>query len=150
MNTNIWNPFREMEALLDRYNQATGRTLARSEDEGAVTLADWSPSVDIEESDNSYLIKADLPGVKKEDIDVTFDKGVLGIRGEKHEEKETGEKGGKRHRTERFSGRFERYFTLPSEINVEGIDASYRDGVLSLLIPKAREAKPKSIDVAVR
>lgn len=150
MNTNIWDPFREMEGLLDRYNRATGRALTGSEDEGAVTLADWSPSVDIEESDDSYLIKADLPGVKKENIDVTFDKGVLGILGEKREEKETGEQGSKRHRTERFTGRFERYFTLPSEINVEGIDASYRDGVLSLLIPKAREAKPKSIEVAVR
>lgn len=150
MNTNIWNPFREMEALLDRYNRATGRALTGSEDEGAVTRADWSPSVDIEESDDSYLIKADLPGVKKENIDVTFDKGVLGILGEKREEKETGEQGSKRHRTERYTGRFERYFTLPSEINVEGIDASYRDGVLSLLIPKAREAKPKSIEVAVR
>ena len=149
MNTNIWNPFQEMESLLDRYNQATGRKLASGEGEGAMTLADWSPTVDIEESDESYLIKADLPGVKKEDINVTFDKGVLGIQGKKEEEKEFDEQGGKRHRTERYTGRFARFFTLPAEIMPDGIDASYRDGVLSLLIPKAKETKPKSIEVAV-
>jgi HSP20 family protein len=138
-----------MEALLDRYNQATGRKLASGDGEGAMTLADWSPTVDIEESDESYLIKADLPGVKKEDINVTFDKGVLGIQGKKEEEKEFDEQGGKRHRTERFTGRFARFFTLPAEIIPDDIDASFRDGVLSLLIPKAKEVKSKSIEVAV-
>jgi len=150
MNTNIWNPFQEMEALLDRYNQATGRRLTSGEGESAVTLADWSPTVDIEESDESYLIKADLPGVRKEDISITFDKGVLGIQGEKKEEKEIEEQGGKRHRTERYTGKFARFFTLPSEIRPDDIDASCRDGVLALLIPKAKEVKPKSIKVAVR
>lgn len=150
MNTNIWNPFQEMESLLDRYNQSRGHPLSRGENEGAVTLADWSPTVDIEESDESYLIKADLPGVGKEDISVTFDKGVLGIQGEKKGQKEFEDNGGKRHRTERFSGRFARYFTLPSEIRPDDIDAAYRDGVLSLLIPKANEVKPESIEVAVR
>lgn len=150
MNTNIWNPFNEMESLLDRYNQATGRSIAKGEGEGAVTLADWSPTVDIEESEESYLIKADLPGVDKEGINVTFDKGVLGIQGEKKEEKEFEENGGKRHRTERYTGRFARFFTLPAEIRPEDIDATYRDGVLSLLIPKAKEAAPKSIEVAIR
>lgn len=150
MNTNIWNPFQEMESLLDRYNQATGRTLARNEGEAPVTLADWSPTVDIEESEESYLIKADLPGVKKEDINVTFDKGVLGIQGEKVEQKEFEENGGRRHRTERHTGRFARFFTLPVEVVPENIDATCRDGVLTLLIPKAKEVKPKSIEVSVR
>ena len=150
MNTNIWNPFNEMESLLDRYNQARGRPLVRGEGEGPVTLADWSPTVDIEESEENYLIKADLPGVKKEDINVTFDQGVLGIQGEKKEEKDFEENGGKRHRTERYTGKFARFFTLPAEIRPDDIDATYRDGVLALLIPKAKEVKPKSIEVAVR
>lgn len=150
MNTNIWNPFQEMESLLDRYNQSRRRPIAGGESEGAMTLADWSPTVDIEESEESYLIKADLPGVGKEDINVTFDKGVLGIQGEKKEEKEFEENGGKRHRTERYTGRFARYFTLPSEIRPDDIDAAYRDGVLSLLIPKAKEVTPKAVEVKVR
>jgi HSP20 family protein len=139
-----------MEALLDRYNQATGRSLPRARDEGSETVADWSPTVDIVESEEFYLIKADLPGVRKEDIDISFDKGVLGIQGVKQEDREFEEKGGKRHRTERFTGKFARYFTLPSEIVADDIDARYRDGVLSLLIPKAREAAPKTIQVDVR
>ena len=150
MNTNIWNPFQEMESLLDRYSQARGRPLARDEGDGPLALADWSPTVDIEESEESYLIKADLPGVRKEDINVTFDKGVLGIQGEKREERDFEESGGKRHRTERYTGKFARFFTLPAEIRPDEIDATYRDGVLALLIPKAKEVKPKSIEVAVR
>lgn len=149
MNMTVWNPFKEMESLLDRYNRASGRVMARDDEDSSFALADWSPTVDIEESDESYLVKADLPGVKKDDIEVAFDNGVLSIRGEKKEERETGEKGGKRHRTERFSGQFARYFTIPTAIRPDAIDARYKDGVLSLLIPKAEEAKPKSIEVKV-
>jgi len=149
MNMTAWNPLREMETLLDRYSQATGRGIARADEENAFTLTDWSPTVDIEESDESYLIRTDLPGVRKDDIEVTFDNGVLGIQGEKFQEKEIGAKASKHHRTERFTGKFARYFTLPTAINSDAIDAHYRDGVLSLMIPKAEEAKPKAIEVNV-
>jgi len=144
MNMTVWNPFREMENMFERYNRAGGRGL-----ETDLGVADWSPTVDIEESDNFYLIRADVPGVDKKDINVHMDKGVLSITGEKHEEKETG-KGTKRHRTERYSGSFARRFTLPGSIKADKIDASYKDGVLSLMIPKAEEAKPKSIDIKVK
>jgi HSP20 family protein len=144
MNMTVWNPFREMENMFERYNRTSGH--GPDTDLGFV---DWSPTVDIEESDNFYLIRADVPGVDKKDINVHMDKGVLSITGEKHEEKETG-KGTKRHRTERYSGSFARRFTLPGTIKADKIDASYKDGVLSLMIPKAEEAKPRSIDIKVK
>lgn len=143
MNMTAWNPIREMENMFERYNRTSGRGL-----ETDLGFADWSPTVDIEESDNFYLIRADVPGVDKKDINVHMDKGVLSITGEKHEQKETG-KGTRRHRTERYSGSFARRFTLPGTIQADKIDATYKDGVLSLMIPKAEEAKPKSIDIKV-
>jgi HSP20 family protein len=143
----VWNPIQEFENLIDRYSKNGGSNLARHF--GADTsFADWSPSVDIEEEDDKYLIKADLPGVDKKDIDVKLENGVLSIRGEKQTEKETG-KGTKRHRTERFHGSFARSFTLPQSVKADKVDANYKDGVLSLVIPKAEEAKPKSIDIKV-
>ena len=144
MNMSVWNPLREMENMFERYNRESGRGL-----ETDLRSADWSPTVDIEESDNFYLIRADVPGVEKKDIDVHMDNGILSITGEKREEKESG-KGTKRHRTERYSGSFARRFTLPGSIKADNIDASYKDGVLSLMIPKAEEAKPKYIDIKVK
>ena len=144
MNMTLWSPYREMEDLLDRYN-----TLAKGRGTDASHgFAEWSPTVDIEESEESFLIKADIPGVDKEDIKVNLDNGVLSITGEKRTETETG-KGTKQHRTERFCGTFARHFTLPASIQPDKVDAHYKDGVLSLMIPKAEEAKPKSIDINV-
>ena len=144
MNMQVWNPFQEFENLLSRYNRGGGLTQQSSD----LSFADWAPSCDIEEEADKYVIKADLPGVDKKDIDVKLENGVISIRGEKHTEKETG-KGTKRHRTERFHGTFARSFTLPDAVQDERVDASYKDGVLSLVIPKAEEAKPKSIDIKV-
>ena len=148
MSMTVWNPFREMESLLDRYSRATGRSSIPGDDESVFALADWSPTVDIVESDHSYLIKADLPGVKKDDIEVSFDAGILSIQGEKREDKELG-KGTKRHRSERFHGTFTRSFSLPTAIKSDAIAANFSDGVLSLVIPKAEEVKPKTIEVKV-
>ena len=145
MNMQVWNPFQEFENLLSRYNRSSGLSNQQSSD---LSFADWAPSCDIEEEEDRYIIKADLPGVDKKDIDVKLENGVISIRGEKHTEKETG-KGTKRHRTERFHGTFARSFTLPDAVQDERVDASYKDGVLSLVIPKAEEAKPKSIDIKV-
>lgn len=145
MNMQVWNPFQEFENLLDRYSKSGGLSKRMDTD---MSFADWSPSVDIEEEENKYIIKADLPGVDKKDIEVKLEGGVLSIRGEKQTEKETG-KGTKRHRTERFHGTFSRSFTLPDAVKADKVDAVYKDGVLSLTIPKAEEAKPKSIDIKV-
>ena len=144
MSMQVWNPFQEFENLLSRYNRGGGLPQQNSD----LSFPDWAPSCDIEEEKDKYIIKADLPGVDKKDIDVKLENGVISIRGEKHTEKETG-KGTKRHRTERFHGTFARSFTLPDAVQDERVDASYKDGVLSLVIPKAEEAKPKSIDIKV-
>lgn len=147
MNMQLWNPFEEFENLLDRYNKSGGKSLGKQYNTD-LSFADWAPSVDIEEANDKYVITADLPGVDKKDIDVKLENGVLSIRGEKQTEKETG-KGTKRHRSERFHGTFARSFTLPDAVKAEKVDASYKDGVLLLTIPKAEEAKPKSIDIKV-
>jgi HSP20 family protein len=147
MNMQLWNPFEEFENLLDRYNKSGGKNISKQYGTD-LSFADWAPSVDIEEAEDKYVIKADLPGVDKKDINVKLENGVLSIRGEKRTEKETG-KGTKRHRTERFHGTFARSFTLPEAVKSDKVDASYKDGVLLLAIPKAEEAKPKSIDIKV-
>ena len=147
MNMQLWNPFEEFENLLDRYNKSGGKNLSKQYSTD-LSFADWAPSVDIEEAEDKYVIKADLPGVDKKDIDVKLENGVLSIRGEKQTAKETG-KGTKRHRTERFHGTFARSFTLPEAVKSDKVDASYKDGVLLLEIPKAEEAKPKSINIKV-
>lgn len=144
MNMQVWNPFQEFENLLSRYNKTGGLAQHGSD----LSFADWAPSCDIEEEEDKYIIKADLPGVDKKDIDVKLENGVISIRGEKKTEKETG-KGTKHHRTERFHGTFARSFTLPDAVKEDKVDASYKDGVLSLVIPKAEESKPKSIDIKV-
>jgi len=147
MNMQVWNPFQEFENMLERYSKSGASNLGKQLDT-ELSFADWAPSVDIEEEEDKYVIKADLPGVDKKDIDVKLENGVLSIRGEKQTETETG-KGTKRHRTERFHGTFARSFTLPDAVKADNVNASYKDGVLELSIPKAEEAKPKSIDIKV-
>ncbi len=147
MNTQLWNPFQEFENLLQRYNKNGGSTM-RGQPDHDLSFADWAPSVDIEEEDDKYKIKADLPGVDKKDIDVKMENGMLSIRGEKHTEIESG-KGSKRHRTERFHGSFARSFTLPDSVDADKVDAAYKNGVLTLVIPKAEQARPKSIDIKI-
>lgn len=147
MSKQLWNPFEEFENMLERYSKSGASNIGKQLNTD-MSFADWSPSVDIEEEDDKYLIKADLPGVDKENIDVKLENGVLSIRGEKTTESETG-KGTKRHRTERFHGSFARSFTLPEAVKADQVEASYKDGVLSLVIPKQDEIKPKSIDIKV-
>ncbi|MDJ0779729.1 MAG: Hsp20/alpha crystallin family protein [Gammaproteobacteria bacterium] len=148
MKMQTWNPFQEFENLLDRYNKSAGGSMAKHLNTD-LSFADWAPSVDIEEADDRYQIKADLPGVARDDIEVKLENGVLSIRGEKRSEKTTGEEGSKQHRTERFHGTFARSFTLPEAVRADAIDASYRDGVLTLTIPKAEDVKPRSIDIKI-
>ena len=146
MNTHLWNPFQEFENMLDRYNKSGGAL--RSATGSDLGFADWAPSVDIEENADKYLIRADLPGVDKDKIDVKLENGMLSIRGEKHTETET-DKGGKHHRRERFHGTFARSFTLPESIDAEKVDADYKNGVLTLSIPKVEKSRSRSIDIKI-
>ena len=141
-----WDPFRDLSMLQDRMNRLfddAGRTW-RSDEPASTTT--WSPAVDILETEGEIVVKAELPGMKKEDIDVSLHDGALSISGERTEEKvENGEV----YRSERFFGRFQRSVALPASVDATKIKAQYKDGVLTVTLPKAEEAKPKQIDVQV-
>ena len=142
-----WNPFRELEDIQNRLSSLFGRTPMRGLGEEAMTVSEWTPLVDIVEDEKEYLIKAELPEVKKEDVKVTVENGVLTITGERKFEKE--EKGKKYHRVERGYGSFMRSFTLPEGAAGDKVSAEFKEGVLKVHLAKSAEAKPKSIDVKV-
>jgi len=145
-----WDPFRELEDMSDRLNRMFNRpALPRTNGNGkeTMTVADWVPSVDVSETEGEYQIKAEIPDVKKEDVKVTVEDGVLTIQGERKYEKE--EKGKKYHRVERSYGSFVRSFTLPDLVDEEKVKAEFKDGVLNLQLPKSEKAKPKAIEVSV-
>lgn len=141
-----WPPFREIEGLLDRYSRAMNAPLSRTQEE-LMSTGDWSPRVDISENDDAFMIQAELPDVKKEDVQVSLDKGVLTLRGERAQETEAS--GKKFLRIERHYGKFLRTFILPDNVDNEGISANYKDGILNLTLPKRPESKQKAIEVTV-
>ncbi len=108
----------------------------------------WNPAVDIAEKDAEYVVKVELPGLSKDDVKISTQDNVLTIRGEKKEEKES--KGSTYHRVERAYGSFQRSFTLPTTVKSDNIEASFNDGMLTITLPKAEEAKPKMIEVKIR
>ncbi len=112
-----------------------------------MTVAARTPSVDITEDEKEYLVKADLPEVKKEDVKITVENGVLTITGERKFEKE--EKDKKYHRVERSHGNFLRSFTLPDGADASKVNAEFKDGVLKVHLPKSDKAKPKAVEVKV-
>lgn len=110
-------------------------------------LSNWSPALDIHQDKDNVFVRVELPGMKKEDINISWHEGVLSISGERKREEETKE--GETFRTERYFGRFHRSVTLPSAVDVSQVKALYRDGILEVTCPKAEEAKPKQIEVSV-
>ena len=150
---NRWNPFKEMEDLHSRLsaliNRSYGRVPVRGDAEGeeSITFSEWAPLVDVTEDDQGYVIKAELPEVKKEDVKVTVENGVLMLAGERKLEKE--EKSRRYHRIERSYGKFVRSFTLPDDAETDRVNAEFRDGVLRISVAKAEKARPKSIVVKV-
>ena len=149
-----WDPFRELEEVSDRLNRVftgLGRpALARTngpEGREALTVPDWTPVVDITETDDEYLIKAELPEVKRDDVKVSVENGVLTLQGERKKEKE--EKGKKFHRIERYYGSFLRTFTVPDNVDETKVMAEFKDGLLNVHLPKTQKAKPKAIEVKV-
>lgn len=146
--TSRWDPFKDLEDMERRLSTWFGRPLRRRNGEQeALTVAEWSPLVDIEESEKEYLIKAEIPEMKKEDVKIAVQDDVLSISGERKSEKE--EKGKKYHRVERSYGSFLRSFTLPDDADGTKITAEYKDGVLRLHLPKSEQATPKAIEVKV-
>lgn len=140
-----WDPWHEMESLFDRYMKSTG--LQRAGLQEPLTAQDWSPKVDIVETESKFEIKAELPEVNREDVHVSIDNGVMTIKGERKQEKE--EKGKTFHRIERHFGSFSRSFTLPDNVDQDRIKAAFKDGVMTVELPKNAESKPKSISVSI-
>ena len=143
-----WNPFREMDELHNRLSRFFGTTTPRRGDgREDITVAEWSPLVDITEDDKEYLIKAELPEVKKGDVKVRVEGGVLYISGTRNFVKE--DKGKRYHRIERAYGSFTRSFALPDDADPQSVNADFKDGVLSVHVAKDKNARPKSIEVNV-
>jgi HSP20 family protein len=148
MQMTRWDPFRELEEMSTRLNRLFGqRSLRQLPGETDDGFGDWVPAMDVQETEKEYLIKADLPAVRRDDVKVGIDNGILTLEGERQEEKE--EKGKKFHRIERSYGRFVRRVSVPSDVDPAKVAADFKDGVLSVHLPKAENAKPKSIDIKV-
>lgn len=143
MNITRWEPFREFEDMFRQYSPLFSRAMRRSGEAG-----EWSPLADITETDKEYLIKAELPEVRKEDVKITLENGVITIAGERRHEKEHQEEN--QIRVESFYGTFSRSFSLPENIDAKGIHAESKDGVLRVRIPKTPVAASKKIAIDVK
>ena len=142
-----YEPWSAMRQLRDEMNRAFGKALNVNDDGSNVVTSSWMPAVDVKEEDERFLIRADIPGVDPEDIEITMEKGVLTIKGErKLEAKDEGDNGYRR--VERVYGSFYRRFSLPDTADAEKISASGKNGVLEIAIPKKAAVQPKRITVA--
>ena len=143
MNLIRWEPFGEFATLSDRMNRMFNDPLFRLAP--TETVGGWLPPVDIEEEGDRLVLRAEIPGLSRDDIDVSVENGTLTLRGEKKRERKVDAENA--YRLERFYGSFSRSFVLPTRINAEQIKATYRDGVLEVVLPKAEEGRPKKIKV---
>jgi len=144
-----WNPWKELEDMEKRLSSVFGHapSTAGGDKKEAIAVAEWSPLVDITEDEKEYIVKAEIPEMKKEDIKINVHDDVLTVSGERKYEKE--EKGKKYHRVERAYGSFMRSFTLPEDADGTKVNAEYKDGVLKVHLPKSEKAKPKAIEVKI-
>jgi len=140
-----WNPFKEMDNLQQQVSSLANLTPSRN---GNGTAFDWMPHSDVIEDKDGYVIALELPGVHRDDVKLTLENGTLSISGERRAP-EIGDNS-KRHLRERFHGRFERRFTLPDIVETENINASLKDGVLTVHIAKREMAKPRQIEIEVK
>ena len=142
-----WEPFEGLNKVQSRINELFDDTFGRPRTYAKAPAGAWLPPVDILESKDAYLIRAELPGMKKEDFNVEVNDGTLTVSGErKYEEPASGVE---YHRVERVAGKFSRSFYLPQTVKQDGIKATYRDGILEVHVPKAEEAKPRQIAISV-
>ena len=144
-----WRPFRDFSGLQDEMNRMMDRFISPEmfNDSELAYPSNWHFNVDIAENKDEFEVVAELPGLKKNEIHISFKEGALVIEGERKEEKEEKEKNF--HRTERRYGKFCRTFNLGNRVKVDAIDASYKDGVLKVRLPKVEEVKPKEIPVKI-
>ncbi|OQB09711.1 MAG: Spore protein SP21 [Candidatus Omnitrophica bacterium ADurb.Bin205] len=144
-----WDPFTDLERIQKEMNRMFNLSLAH-EGNREIGILDgaWSPAVDIYDSKDNVMVKADIPGLTKDDIEVTVQGDTLFIKGEKKQEKEVKEKD--YIRTERFYGNFQRAIRLPAEVQSDKVEATYKNGVLELVLPKSEKAKPKQIKLDIK
>ena len=148
MTLTKWDPFKDLLTLQDRMNRLFDESVrnVKPGDE-ALSSAIWSPAVDIYETDDEVVVKAELPEINQKDIDIQIENNTVTLRGERKFNKET--KKENFHRIERAYGPFSRSFSLPGTVDQEKISADYKDGILKISMPKRAETKPKQIKVAV-
>jgi HSP20 family protein len=146
-----WDPFQDLRSAQDEMAQMTpmlahalGLHARQQGNERAMTTA-WAPALDISERKDAYLVTVELPGLKSEDLDITMEDGLLTIKGERQFTSESSEQ--QFHRVERRYGAFRRSITLPAQVQADHIEATFDNGVLQIVVPKAEEAKPKRIQV---
>lgn len=138
-----WDPFRNLTSLQDQMNRLFESSFRGHTDESALTT--WAPSVDIYETENELVLKADLPEVAEKDIDIHIENNMLTLRGERKFEQKVKEEN--YLRVERAYGSFSRSFSLPNTVDTDGIRAEYKNGVLTVLMPKRAESKPKQVKI---
>jgi HSP20 family protein len=146
-----WDPFQDLRSAQDEMAQMSPMLAhalglhAQQQGNGRAATTAWAPALDISERKDAYLVTVELPGLKPEDLDITMEDGLLTIQGERQFIAESSEQ--QFHRVERRYGAFRRAITLPAHVMAEGIQASFEDGVLQIMVPKMEEAKPKHIQV---
>lgn len=145
VNLSRWDPFRDLNRVQEQLNRFFGDDLFRRSGESALTA--WAPAVDIHENKDELVLEADLPGFNEKDLDIRVEDNTLTVRGERKFEKKVEEEN--YLRMERAYGSFARSFAMPHTVNTESIKAVYRDGVLTIRLPKREEAKPKQVKVNV-
>ena len=145
MTITRYDPFRDLRSLQEEVNRLFTGNMARTFDEEGIARGAWSPSVDIYENKDQIVLEAELPGMKREDFDVSVENNVITLRGERHFEKK--EESDNYHRVERAYGSFTRSFTLPNTVTAEGAAADYANGVLRVSLPKREETKARRIEI---
>jgi HSP20 family protein len=137
----LMNLSKRLNGMLERRRPLQG------DNEETMASADWAPLVDIVESEQEFMLLAELPGVQKSDVKLSVQDGVLTLNGQREQNKEA--KGIRYHRTERAYGRFARSFAVPESVDEQKLSAEFRDGILRVRLPKAEKAKPRSVEVRV-
>ena len=147
MNLVRFDPFRELELMSSRLNRLFASSGAVAGPDDVDGFGAWAPALDVEEADKEFLVKTDLPDVKKSDVKIGIEDGVLTIEGERKQEKD--ERTKKFHRVERVYGKFVRRVGLPTNIDASHVTAEYKEGVLTVHLPKTAATTPRSVQVTV-
>jgi len=142
----FWDTARQLSSLRDEIDRLFESPLSWLENGSQPFSGGWAPAIDVYEDKDHLFVRAEVPGLKKDEIDISLHEGVLTLSGERKLEKEYDK--AQSHRVERFVGRFQRSITLPHPVDAKNVRATYKDGILAVTLPKAEEAKPKQISVS--